>query len=300
MEITIPAPAGFDFERTLSSHGWCQLAPFEFVDRRTLVRVLDPGDGGAPLAAVIRGDRAALRVSTPRRLGKRAAARVVGDVRHMFRLDEDLGRFYEAVSGDPDFAWVARDGAGRLLRSPTVFEDLVKSICTTNCTWALTIKMVANLVAALGREAPSGRRDFPTPEAMAERPVEFYRDVVRAGYRSAYLKELAERVASGELDPESWLGSGLGTDALKREMKRVKGVGDYAAENLLKLVGRYDVLALDSWVRAKFARARNRGRPCDDPKIARFYARFGPWRGLALWCDMTRDWFDEPPEQAGA
>jgi hypothetical protein len=45
-------------------------------------------------------------------------------------------------------------------------------------------------------------------------------------------------------------------------------------------------------VRAKFARTRNRGRACDDKRIARFYTRFGAWRGLALWCDMTRDWFD--------
>ena len=292
MEFSIPAPAGFDFKRTLISHGWYDLLPFEWVDNRTLVRVLDAG-GAAPVTVTIRGDGRALRVSTPRRLGRRALARVGRDVRHIFRLDERLTEFYEAVAGDPDFSWIASDGAGRLLRSPTVFEDLVKSVMTTNCSWSLTRKMVTELVGSLGREGTDGRRAFPTPEAMAARPVEFYREVVRAGYRAPYLKELAERVASGELDVESWLASGLPTDQLKREMKRVKGVGDYAAENLLKLVGRYDVLALDSWVRGKFARVRNRGRACDDERIARFYARFREWRGLALWCDMTRDWFGE-------
>ena len=69
-------------------------------------------------------------------------------------------------------------------------------------------------------------------------------------------------------------------------------VGPYAAENLLKLVGRYDGLALDSWTRAKFARVRNNGRKASDKKIARFYGRFNYWRGLVLWCDMTRDWMD--------
>jgi len=144
----------------------------------------------------------------------------------------------------------------------------------------------------LGRAAADGRRTFPTPAAMAAQPLEFYSDVMRAGYRASYFKELADRVAAGGLDVESWLESELPTPELKREMKRVKGVGDYAAENLLKLVGRYDVLALDSWVRAKFTRARGRGRACDDKKIARFYSRFAEWRGLALWCDVTRDWFD--------
>lgn len=291
MSFSIKTPAGFDFKRTLDSHGWRDLRPFERVDDSTLARVLDVGEA-APVAVTIKDAGRALRVSTPRRLGKRAAARVERDVRHIFRLDEPLDEFYAAVAKDPDFAWIARDGAGRLLRSPTVYEDLVKSIMTTNCSWSLTRKMVTGLVGNLGREAACGRRAFPSAEVMAARPVEFYRDVVRAGYRAAYLKELAERVASGELDVESWLSSKLSTAELKREMMRVKGVGDYAAENLLKLVGRYDVLALDSWVRGKFAKVRNRGRVCDDKKIARFYSRFREWRGLALWCDMTRDWFE--------
>ena len=292
MNIHIETPEGFDLKRTTGSHGWSDLLPFEYVNAETLVRVLDAGAGPPVTVTVTGGDGGGLEVRASRRLRKGEAERVARDVRHMFRLDDDMARFYAAVSSDPDFAWIARDGAGRLLRSPTVYEDLVKSICTTNCTWALTKVMTTNLVRSLGREARDGRRAFPTPEAMAAQPVEFYREAVRAGYRSEYLKELAGRVASGELDPEAWLASDLPTERLKREMKRVKGVGDYAAENLLKLVGRYDVLALDSWVRATFARTRNRGRPCDDRRIARFYTRFRHWRGLALWCDMTRDWFD--------
>jgi hypothetical protein len=45
-------------------------------------------------------------------------------------------------------------------------------------------------------------------------------------------------------------------------------------------------------VRGKFKKMRGRGRVCDDKKIARFYSRFREWRGLALWCDMTHDWFE--------
>jgi N-glycosylase/DNA lyase len=293
MRLTIKLPAGFDFERTINSHGWSSLLPFEKPSDGSLVRVLDVSDR-EPVTAVLEEARdGQLSVRVSRKLTAPERRRIERDVRHVLRLDDDLTGFYAALARAPEFAWVARDGAGRLLRSPTVFEDLVKSLCTTNCSWALTTKMVAQLVGSLGREAPDGRRAFPTPAAMAAAPTEFYRAVVRAGYRAPYLKELAERVAAGELNPEEWLTSELPTPELKREMKRVKGVGDYAAENLLKLVGRYDVLALDSWVRAKFARTRNGGRRCDDARIARYYARFKDWRGLALWCDMTRDWFDE-------
>jgi 3-methyladenine DNA glycosylase/8-oxoguanine DNA glycosylase len=299
MEITIRTPADFSFKRTVLSHGWCQLLPFEFdQDRWELRRVLEwPEQGGRACTIRIKGTKRAVRVSTDaQRLTASAKAKIERDVRHMLRLDEELKDFYGAVLDDPEFSWIAREGAGRLLRSPTVFEDLVKSLCTTNCSWALTEKMLTGLVMNLGREAGSGRKTFPTPEAMAHQPEKFYREVVRAGYRAPYLKELAERVAAKELNPESWLVSELPTPELKREMKRVKGVGDYAAENLLKLVGRYDCLALDSWVRAKFARTRGTGQgrraTVDDARIARFYSRFADWRGLALWCDMTRDWLD--------
>jgi N-glycosylase/DNA lyase len=163
--------------------------------------------------------------------------------------------------------------------------------------------MVTALVNQLGMKSDDGRKSFPTAEVMAEQSVGFYRDQIRSGYRAPYLKELAQRVASGELDVESWGSSPTvkegvttaehkSTEELLKEMKSVKGVGNYAAENLLKLIGRYDGLALDSWTRAQFARIRNHGRTASDKKIGRYYARFNTWRGLALWCDMTRHWLD--------
>lgn len=302
MEIVIKTPEDFSFKRTVLSHGWCELLPFEFDQSRwELLRVVETGQEGQPVTLTIRGTRRNVKVSAgERRLSQRAILKIERDVRHMLRLDEEMDDFYQAVLVEPDFAWIAREGAGRLLRSPTVFEDLTKSLCTTNCSWALTKIMLTGLVNGLGREASAGRRTFPTPEAMAHAPESFYREVVRAGYRAPYLKEMAERVAGGELDVESWLVSELPTAELKREIKRVKGIGDYAAENLLKLIGRYDCLALDSWVRAKFARTRGSGsrRVPDDTKIARYYSRFQTWSGLALWCDMTRDWLDEERKAA--
>ena len=292
MQISIPTQRSFNVKRTMISHGWSDLVPFEFDQKTwTLTRVIDL-DNAMPVSVKITGTRRELRINASARLTKSAERKVIADVRHMFRLDDDMSPFYRAMSADPDFEWIAREGAGRMLRAPTVFEDLVKMICTTNCSWALTDKMVTGLVESLGRESKDGRRTFPTPEAMALMPLRFYVNEVRAGYRAAYLKELAERVASGKLDVSEWLASDLPSPELIKRMKSVKGVGDYAAENLLKLVGRYDGLALDSWTRAKFARIRNSGRKASDKKIARYYARFNSWRGLVLWCDLTRDWLD--------
>ncbi len=290
MEITIATPTEFSFKRTVISHGWCQLLPFQIDEEKwRLTRTLDLPTV-KPVTIVIRATKRALVIKPSRRLSESATRKVVADVRHMLRLDDNIGEFYRLMAVDKDFDWIPMQGAGRLLRSPTVFEDLVKMICTTNCSWALTVKMVTGLVENLGREAGNGHRTFPTPEAMALMPLKFYVNEVRAGYRSEYLKLLADRVASGALDVEAWFKSPLATADLMKEMRGVKGVGPYAAENLLKLLGRYDGLALDSWTRAKFFSVRNNGRKTTDKKIARYYSRFKEWRGLALWCDMTHDW----------
>ena len=150
--------------------------------------------------------------------------------------------------------------------------------------------MVSNLVDKLGTPAASGKKAFPTAVAMAAVSSDFYRNEIKAGYRSPYLAELAESVAVGRLDPEKWLTSELPTPELKKEMKKVKGVGDYAAENLLKLVGRYDGLALDSWLRSQFYKHHNNDEVCPDAKIESHYEKFGKWRGLVIWCDMTEKW----------
>jgi N-glycosylase/DNA lyase len=292
MELKIPTPPTFNFKRTIISHGWYGLLPFALDSQKwELTRVIDL-DRKPPVTIVMSGRKNYVKIITSRSLGKAEAAKVLRDARHILRLDDDLQPFYLSIVADPEFAWIGTQGAGRLLRSPTVFEDLVKMICTTNCSWALTVKMVTGLVENLGRESDDKRKSFPTAEVMADQPLKFFVDEVRAGYRAAYLKELADRVASGEVNVESWLTSPLSTPELIKELKGVKGVGNYAAENLLKLLGRYDGLALDSWTRARFFEIRNNGRKANDKKIARYYARFNEWRGLALWCDVTRDWLE--------
>ena len=55
--------------------------------------------------------------------------RLTETVAHMFRLDEDLSRFYTLVREDADLSWCAL-GAGRTQGAPTVFEDVVKTNST--------------------------------------------------------------------------------------------------------------------------------------------------------------------------
>jgi len=287
---TIKTEPSFNFQLTVQSHGWYDLPPFRF-DKAKGTLEYTFVEGGKVVNASVRHSKEGLNIELDRAASEKSV--IPQKVRHIFRLDDDLEEFYREFCGKDGFEWVRKRGAGRLLRSPTVFEDLVKTMCTTNCSWGLTRKMVANLVSLLGERSKSGYSAFPTAEVMAEQNEKFYRDEIRAGYRSPYFVELATAVASKKLDPESWMHSQLPTMELKKQIKSVKGIGDYAAENMLKLLGRYDGLALDSWLRAQFYKKHNAGRKCSDKKIDKQYSKFGDWKGLAIWCDMTAEWHAE-------
>ena len=288
-KLILETPSDFNFKTAVYSHGWCQLLPFEIDTENWRLSYVFAGEKTVSADIYETGGKIEIDVSESQ-IKPQRTEKILRDVRHILRLDDDLSGFYRLTKKEKRLAWVAKLAGGRLLRSATVFEDLIKTLCTTNCSWALTKIMVKNLVEKLGFQAADGRRAFPTPEAMASQGEEFYRSEIRAGYRSRYFVELAEKVASGKLNPEAWLASDLPTKELKKEMKAVKGVGDYAAENLLKLVGRYDGLALDSFLRGEFYKRHNGGKACDDQQIVSFYEKFGSWRGLAIWCDMTEKW----------
>jgi N-glycosylase/DNA lyase len=304
--MNVPEP--FDLDLTVRSHGWYDLAPWSWDgERGVLARPVRLSTGRVAAVQVARGERGlAFRALARGRLSGAEAREAREALATCLSLDEDLGPFRARAAelerarargrrDLPDLRWALARGAGRLLRSPTAFEDAVKTLCTTNCSWALTRLMVERLCTTLGDEGPGGERAFPTPAAMAARPEAFYRETIRAGYRAPFLAALARDVASGALDLEALRGSELPTGELLRRLRALRGFGPYAAEHLLRLLGRHDHLALDSWTRAKLARLRGKRRPPSDRTLLRWYAPYGPWAGLALWLEVTADWHGDRP-----
>ena len=275
-----------DLRRTLSSHGVADLPPNEVDEEAwTLTTTVALPHGAATVHVGPRNGHARVDGSGP-------SARALDAIRHMLRLDADLSAFYAVARADDGLAWVV-SGAGRMMRSPTVFEDVVKTICTTNCAWSATVRMTTALVEQLGPEAPDGRRAFPGPAAMAEAGDDFYRDVARTGYRGAYLQTLALAVAEGTLDLEALNDPELDDDDVAERLLALPGCGPYATAHMMMLLGRYSRLILDSWTRPKYARVN--GRKAADRTIERRFRRYGDYAGLAFWLYLTRDWVDERP-----
>jgi len=307
LDLPLVGPGGepIDLHRTILSHGVASLPPARIDEAAGIMTVpISLGDGRVRVVRVAAGSPGSAAVSIvgppPDAADRDAIAR---GVRHLLRFDADLSGFYRTVASDPDLAWAAA-GAGRMIRSATVFEDVVKTICTTNCAWSATERMVGALVAHLGAAADDLPHDdlptrvFPTPQAMAEAPEAFYRDVARAGYRGRYLRTLAASVAAGEVDLEALAASDLPTDEVERRLRALPGVGPYAAAHILTLLGRYDRLIFDSWTRPTYRRLSGHDDAGERDIEARF-APYGPWAGLAFWLYLTRRWVPAEEQVAG-
>jgi len=286
-----------DLVRTIMYHGVADLPPGHVDEERGAYTTTLVLPSAQPRTIRIVGGRPGFaRVEVEgRKLGARAARDLTAAVRQILNLDEDLSEFYALVGNDPDLSWASR-GAGRMLRTSTVFEAVVKTVCTTNCAWSATIRMVHALVENLGdRALGGGARAFPTPEAMASAPESFYRGVVRAGYRSAYLRALAAGVAAGtfELEGLADVKHDLRDEEVAARLVALPGIGPYGAAHMMMLLGRHSRLILDSWTRPKYARLT--GRKATDSQIERRFRRYGAYRGLAFWLFLTRDWIAERP-----
>ncbi len=293
-ELSITPLQPFDFYATAYSHGWVVLAPNRW--DATAHRVQRPQrlDSGEVVLLDIWGEGQNVRVTVrhQRALKQAEQQQVITIISRMFRTDLDLSDFYKLCkkAGPP---WSqAPGGLGRLLRSPTVFEDLVKTICTTNIQWGGTQRMAANLVEFLGEPFPGDpqHKCFPTPQAMAQRDGEYFTEIVRMGYRGPYVAELAQRVASGELELAAWEDPQLPTDELRKQLLAVKGVGAYAAATMLMLLGRYDQIAVDTEFRKHVSRKYFDGEKRPDEEMLQVYQGWGEWQYLAFWMDI---WSEE-------
>jgi hypothetical protein len=112
-----------DFARTIVSHGVAELPPNRVdLASRALETTLPVPHGAFTVRISAKSTK--LRIET---VAGSFHPQLTRTVEHMFRLDEDLSGFYAVVREDGDLSWCAR-GADRMVRAPTVFEDVVKTI----------------------------------------------------------------------------------------------------------------------------------------------------------------------------
>ena len=270
--LTLPARQPFNFHSVVNSHGWVQLAPFRFDEIGQTLFYTDCLANGRLVEYGIREASPGVQIDIPSRLGKAESAEVQEKVSWMLGLDQDFDAFYRAARKEPKLREARKKAHGRVLRSPTFFEDVLKTILTTNTLWAATRRMNLNLIDALGIPGSAGaRKAFPKAEQIAAASPALLRKKVRVGYRASAIHELGRSVAAGELDIESFKTSTLPTLELRKELLKLRGVGPYAAANLLMILGRSDFIPIDTYALKMVSHEWHRGRKVTPKHVERAF-----------------------------
>lgn len=229
----------------LHSHGWLYLCPAEETATGFRHSMTLPDAGACSIT--VKPVRGTLVCEADRILSAADRTALRQAVSRMLSLDFPLDEFQAACKARkaPGLLRLARRGWGRMFRSPTYWEDAVKTLCTTNASWGYTQQMCRRLCDKLGEATPSGLRTFPSPAAISDAGEAFLKKTVGMGYRSKSLSLLAEKASSSEVP---WLLNASGhVDQTQAEQEIVSwhGFGKYATRHLLVLMGFHDYLPVD-------------------------------------------------------
>lgn len=234
--FSIPAPSDYLLARDVCSYGYFLLAPNRWDHRaHTFTRPLDLDAGIATLTlAQPSGAGTPLSATSDRTLTRPEQRLATSLLSRMLNLaDPGVAEFHRL-----DKRW-ARSGRARLFRSPTFFEDVVKTVTSCNVTWPSTVSMNRRLCEVIN---PA----FPTPAQLARRRPATLRARCGVGYRDARLVALARLFAKGEIDPAWFENPATTDDAVFDALLELPGIGPYAAGNIMQLLGRYSRLAIDT------------------------------------------------------
>jgi N-glycosylase/DNA lyase len=263
------------------SHGWPLLAPLS-VSGTELFWVARGPDTGVHLVAAA-WSRSSTRVNVKVdgvAITERDKEHLLASLRRMFRADERFDQFWRGCAGHKVLSKCPRDRLGALLRSATLFEDVIKTMCTVNCHWRNTKSMLSTLCQRFGERHPEhgSLSTFPTPDDLARASIEDLRKS-GLGYRAENVRAFAKAVARGGISLAKW--PTCDRDTVEKELLAIRGVGPYAAAHVLMLLGHYSAVPCDSEVCA-YLGLPSRTKPREvQQAIAKRYGAWGEHAFLA-------------------
>jgi len=277
-------PSFYDLSATCHAHGWRYLAPFHWDESRGAISfALLVNDRAVDVFACQRRARLSAHVHSGSKLRESEKLYVRHCIKRALDLDTDIAALLVlANSIDKRLARLVKNGAGRMLRSPTAWEDAAKTLFTTNCSWSLTTKMAQSACSVgFAPASPAGRFPFPAPATIAALTEAHLKKKLSVGYRAGYLRRLA-----AAFSPEGPLHgvdlARLGPLTAQTLLTSLAGFGPYATNHMMLLSGYYREIPVDTVV-TSYLRQMHRTRDVSK-LIDKKYKVWGDykWWGLAL------------------
>jgi len=225
-----------------------------------------------------------------RLLGGRAQVRhreaVEAELRWSFSLDVALDPFYRWARRDATLAMLTRRCYGlRPLRVPTLFEALITAITAqqVNLTFATTTR--SRLIRRYGRSLTLAGKTFhafPTPEVLADVPLQELREMQFSWRKAEYIVNLARLIVQGALKLQEF--PHLTNAEVIERLTTIKGLGRWTADWLLaRGLGRSDVIAAgDLGVRKAIGRFYYGGDIPSVEEVRAFASRWGSFQNAAV------------------
>ena len=188
-------------------------------------------------------------------------------------LDNDFSDFHILCKKHSTLKFVYENNCKGMLRSSTAFEDLIKTVCTTNCDWRNT-KNMCNALCNLD----SG--NFPSPKDILKYSPGKLSKIVPLGYRSNTVHQISKMTLEGEVEFDKWAGEG-NFDRIRNVLNNIKGVGEYSTNHMLVLLGDYSNIPIDSEVLKYLREVHFKGLEISPKESIKYFKDYGDYKFLA-------------------
>ncbi|XVF87938.1 hypothetical protein PTKIN_Ptkin19aG0008700 [Pterospermum kingtungense] len=281
--------SSFNMEKAVCNHGLFMMPPNVWIpSTKSLCRPLRLADSSRSLSVTISHPPnkrfLVIQVRGLHSLSSADEAAILEQVARMLRIskkDERDVRDFQTLH------CLAKDkGFGRIFRSPSFFEDAVKSILLCNCRWKRTLTMAEALCTLQAEMANVDRKrkrvtsnssvkifskrlkhkkhtkgmsvakldecacigNFPTSKEVACLDEDYLKQRCNLGYRAQYILQLAKKIETGELEPNKFEESSDTTsyEELYQKLMEIKGFGPFICSNIMMCVGFYKRIPSDS------------------------------------------------------
>ncbi|MCE0481905.1 hypothetical protein HAX54_040094 [Datura stramonium] len=245
----------FNLEKAVCNHGFFMMAPNHWdPSTKSFSRPLRLADSITSAMTFIsqptREDHLVVKVYGASILSLKDERAIQSQVIRMLRLsdkdEQDVGCFHKLY---PD---AKAKGFGRLFRSPTLFEDVAKSLLLRFCPWKTSLDLAKALCDLQLKKVMSKRKratigDFPSPEELASFREEELKGKAKFGYRAAELILLAKQVADGTIKLSKLEKDDIADEPNARTFKlKINGAGPFTTHTIMMCAGYYYNIPIDS------------------------------------------------------
>ncbi|XP_019179067.1 PREDICTED: uncharacterized protein LOC109174250 [Ipomoea nil] len=314
----------FQLEKAVCNHGFFMMAPNHWDTlTKTFTRPLRLTTSLSLIVSVsqppTQNQHLLLKIHHATLLSPQDQHAIKAQVARMFRLsvgDENAIQEFHKLHLD-----ARNQGFGRLFRSPSLFEDIVKTLLLCNCNWGRSLEMAKALckfqyeldkgvlVKRNGRRKLKRKRssvvqacnslgNFPSCEEIARLSgSDELNKFCNLGFRARFIFCLAQRIVNGKLPLQKYEmminENTKNITQIMASLETIKGVSNFASANIMMCLGCYQFIPCDTeTIRhlKEFHGIKDCSKTSVASNIKMLYETYSPFHCLAYWFELVKEY----------